>query len=69
MNKQGNTYTIIYAAVMVVVVAAILAFTAMSLKPAQEKNIAVDKMKQILTSVNIPASATDAQALYEKYIT
>lgn len=69
MNKQGNTYTIIYAAVMVIVVAAILAFTAMSLKPAQEKNIAIDKMKQILTSVNIPASATDAQALYEKYIT
>ena len=53
MNKQGNTYTLIYTAVMVIVVAFILAFAAMGLKPAQEKNIAIDKMSQILHSVNI----------------
>ena len=36
MNKQGNTYTIIYASVMVIVVAAVLAFTALTLKPVQQ---------------------------------
>lgn len=68
MNKQGNIYTIIYSSVMVIIVAALLAFTAMSLKPAQEKNIAVDKMKQILSAVNIEANTENAQELYRKYI-
>ena len=43
MNKQGNTYTIIYTSVMVIAVAFILAFAAIGLKPAQERNIAIDK--------------------------
>ena len=68
MNKQSNVYTVIYAAVMVVVVAAVLAFAALALKPAQARNVEIDKMKQILSSVNIASDATDAQALYEKYI-
>lgn len=68
MNKQGNIYTIIYSSVMVIIVAALLAFMAMSLKPAQEKNIAVDKMKQILSAVNIEANTENAQELYRKYI-
>ena len=55
MNKQGNTYTIIYTSVMVIAVAFILAFAAIGLKPAQERNIAIDKMSQILNSVNIAA--------------
>lgn len=68
MNKQGNTYTLIYTAVMVIVVAFILAFAAIGLKPAQEKNIAIDKMSQILNSVNITSTPEDAQELYGKYI-
>ncbi|MEG1999449.1 MAG: Na(+)-translocating NADH-quinone reductase subunit C, partial [Bacteroidales bacterium] len=32
MDKQSNTYTVIYASVMVIVVAAVLAFTSLSLK-------------------------------------
>ena len=69
MNKQGNTYTILYASVMVIVVAAILAIAAVSLKPYQQANVKVDKMKQILSSVNITATSQDAVSLYEKYIT
>lgn len=68
MNKQGNTYTLIYTAVMVIVVAFILAFAAIGLKPAQEKNIAIDKMSQILNSVNIASTPENAQELYGKYI-
>ena len=32
MNKQSNTYTILYSAIMVVVVGAVLALTYMALK-------------------------------------
>lgn len=69
MNRQSNAYTVIYAAIMVIVVAAVLAFTALSLKPQQEKNVAVDKKVQILKSANIPADAKNADELYKKYIT
>ena len=68
MNKQGNTYTIIYTSVMVIAVAVILAFAAIGLKPAQERNIAIDKMSQILNSVNIASTPENAQELYGKYI-
>ncbi len=68
MNKQSNTYTIIYISVMVVAVAFILAFTATILKPAQQKNIAIDKKSQILNSVNIPSNPTNAEVLYDQYI-
>ena len=53
---------------MVIAVAFILAFAAISLKPAQERNIAIDKMSQILNSVNIASTPENAQELYEKYI-
>ncbi len=68
MNKQSNTYTIIYISVMVVAVAFLLAFVAIYLKPAQQKNIAIDKMSQILNSVNIASTPEDAEELYARYI-
>ena len=68
MNKQSNTYTILYASVMVIVVAAILAVVSVSLKPMQQANIEIDKKKQILTSVNIVSTAADAVEKYEQYI-
>lgn len=75
MNTQSNTYTFVYAAVMVVIVAALLSFAAISLKPLQDKNVEVEKKRSILSSVNIGLDA-DAQAdknsyvegLYEKHI-
>jgi Na+-transporting NADH:ubiquinone oxidoreductase subunit C len=68
MDKQGNTYTFIYATVMVVVVAALLAYVADTLKAPQVKNEEIAKKIQILQSVNIASDATDAEAKYEKYI-
>ena len=68
MNKQGNTYTILYSAVMVVVVAAILAIASVSLRPLQQENIRVDKMMQILSSVHLASPAQEAVSLYDKYI-
>lgn len=69
LNTNGNLYTFLYAAVMVIVVAAGLAFTAIKLQPLQEKNVRVEKMQNILQSVGIEATFDNAEELYGKYIT
>lgn len=69
MNKQGNTYTAIYISALVCIVGAVLAWVSLSLKPEQENNIRIDKMQQILSSVNIVSDENNAIELYEKYIT
>lgn len=69
MNKQSNTYTIIYIIVLVVVVGAALAFTAMSLRPQQVKNADADKMKQILASVRLTPAPDDVISDFNRYIT
>lgn len=52
MNKNSNVYIITYATVMVIVVAAILATTAMVLKPLQEANVKREKQMAILSSLS-----------------
>ena len=69
MNKQSNTYTIIYVAVMVIVVGAVLALISMGLKPLQNENIANDKRMQILSAVHKAASGDGIKETYGKYIT
>jgi Na+-transporting NADH:ubiquinone oxidoreductase subunit C len=53
---------------MVVIVAFVLAFTSSALKDRQEKNVELDKMKQILSALNVDTKGQDAQALYAKYV-
>lgn len=69
MNKQSNIYTIIYIVVLVVVVGAALAFTALSLKPLQTENANADKMKQILASVHVVPDKGEVLSDFERYIT
>lgn len=69
MNKQSNTYTIIYTIILVVVVGAALAGTSLMLKPQQQANADADKMKQILTSAHITPDANDIQSNFARYIT
>ncbi len=68
MNTQGNTYTIVYASVMVILVAAGLSFAAIKLQPYQEKNIKIEKKQNILATVHIGTDAAN-QPNKEKYIT
>jgi Na+-transporting NADH:ubiquinone oxidoreductase subunit C len=51
MNKNSNTYIFLYAAGLVVVVASALAIAAIWLKKPQEKNIAIEKKLNILSTV------------------
>jgi len=68
MNTNKNSYTLIYATVMVVIVALMLALVSSSLKGIQTANVELDKKKQILSSLNISPEGQDAAALYDKYI-
>lgn len=68
MNKQSNTYTIIYISVLVIIMGAALAFAAMSLKDKQQENADADKMKQILASVHVIAQDGDIKSTFNKYI-
>lgn len=68
MDTNGNKYTFIYASAMVILVAAILSITALKLKPAQQKNIDIEKKQNILSSVGIASTFTDAEAIYSEKI-
>jgi len=64
----SNRYIFIYSTVMVVVVAVLLALAATLLQPFQDKNIRVERMRYILTSINVENTAANAEELYSKYI-
>jgi Na+-transporting NADH:ubiquinone oxidoreductase subunit C len=64
----SNSYIFRYAAILVILVAAVLSAAAILLKPAQDKNVAVAKMQGILAAINVEATSTDAINLYKKYI-
>lgn len=69
MNTNSNNYTLIYAIIMVVIVALMLAFVSGALKSKQDANVELDKKKQILNSLNINTKGQDAAKLYDEYIT
>ena len=70
LNTNSNTYIIIYSTVLILIVAFLLAFVSQSLKPQQDKNVALDQEKQILNSLNLRGLSDDeAHATYEKIVT
>jgi len=70
VNTNGNVYTFIYATVLVVIVAFLLAFVASALKPIQDANVERDTKNQILTSLNITGlSGAAIDQKYEETIT
>ncbi len=68
MNKNSNTYTFIYASVMVILVAAALALTNGLLKEKHNKNSEIDKMTQILRSIKIDSDKNNAENLFNEKI-
>ena len=47
MNVNSNSYTYLFSVVMVVLVAVMLSVAALSLKPAQDANIELEKKQEI----------------------
>lgn len=69
MNRQSNTYTIIYAIVLVLLVGVGLSVIYQALRPKQEENIANDMKRQILASALIvPENGESIGELYNKHI-
>ncbi len=70
MNRQSNTYTIIYSIILVVLVGVALSVVYQALRPKQEENILNDTKRQILAAALIsPADGESVSELYSKYIT
>lgn len=67
MKTNSNSYTIIYAAVMVVIVAFMLAFVSSSLRDIQNRNVEFDTKKQILSALNV-RNVEDVENTYKKYV-
>lgn len=67
MKTNSNSYTIIYAAVMVVIVAFMLAFVSFSLRDRQNRNVEFDTKKQILSALNV-RNVEDVENTYKKYV-
>ena len=68
MDTNKNSYTIIYSIVMVVVVAAVLAFVSLSLKDKQNENISMEKQQYLLASVGLGADANFNEVIKEAIV-
>ena len=69
LNTNSNSYTIIYSIIIVILVAFLLAFVFQTLKPMQDANVALDKKKQILNSLNIrDLNNEEAAAKYQEVV-
>ena len=68
MDTNKNSYTIIYSIVMVVIVAAVLAFVSLSLKDKQNENISNEKQQYLLASVGLGADANFAEVIKEAIV-
>ncbi len=68
MNVNKNSYTIGFASVMVIIVAALLAYTSISLTPYQDRNIELEKKQNILQSVGVEVERDNSEIIYSQYI-
>ena len=68
MDRQGNTYTILYSIVLVVVVAALLAVVSLSLQPAQTKNKENEKRQNILSALQVCNTAAAVELAMRSHI-
>lgn len=68
MNTNSNTYIFTFATIMVLVVAAILSFTALQLQPMQQSNLEQEKKQNILRAIHVDTTRDAAAELYEEYI-
>lgn len=69
MDKNSNKYTFFFAISMVIVVAAALSVAATSLQPMQAENVRQEKMQNILSTIGVNVERSEAEALYNEYIT
>ncbi len=67
MDRNSNLYSVLYASVMVILVAGALAGVSLLLKDKQQANIDAEKMQNILKAAGIKTERDGASRLYKKY--
>ncbi len=67
-KKFSNRYIFIFTAIMVGAVALVLSLLATILQPIQERNIRLEKMQSILSSINIEVEREVAEDVFWEYI-
>lgn len=71
MNTNSNVYTVVYTTLVVVVVAAVLAFAAMQFKPRQIANVKAETLSQMMAAAQLgqkeELSAMGNDAVLAKY--
>lgn len=68
MNKNSNGFTFGFATVTVIVVAVLLSLAAIGLAPYQAKNIRLEKMQNILSSIGVTIQPKEAEKLFNQLI-
>jgi Na+-transporting NADH:ubiquinone oxidoreductase subunit C len=68
MNVNSNSYTYLFSVIMVVLVAVMLSVAALSLKPAQDANIELEKKQEILKSLGVEVSREEAGGAFDEFI-
>jgi len=68
MNRNSNAYTFIFASILVIVVALILAFVSQATKDRYESNIKKEKMQSILATIGVDVDRDQAAKVYKDYI-
>lgn len=68
INTNSNVYTVVYASVMVIIVAFMLAFVASALKETQDANVANDTKGQILTALGYDKAAINVAEVYSEKV-
>ncbi len=68
MDRNSNVYTFIFAIVMVVVVAAVLAFTATTVKPLQAENVKNEKMQNIVSTIGVEVDRDLASTKFDEFV-
>ena len=68
MNKNSSGFTFIFSSLMVIIVAVLLATASIILGPYQAKNVRLEKMQNILSSIGIKTDREEAEKIFNKYI-
>jgi Na+-transporting NADH:ubiquinone oxidoreductase subunit C len=68
INKESQTFTLVFTVVMVVVVASVLSLAALGLKEPQAENMKQEKMQSILSSIQVEVERTEAGGIFSDYV-
>lgn len=68
MNRDSNIYSVLYASIMVILVAGVLASVSLLLKEKQQANVDAEKMQNILKAAKVECPRENAKTMYAKYI-